>query len=77
MSRRIGSLLCVLFLLTVAGPATGADFSLNGFAQGNYSSSIAGSNPDGGDFKWAEERIQRKLDAAKEPFHLLIKTDAV
>lgn len=37
--------------------------------------STASSNPDGGDFKWAEERLQLKIEAAKEPVRLFIKTD--
>jgi hypothetical protein len=53
-----------------------ADVSLHGFFQGNYSSDISRKNPDGGDFKWAEERMQFKLDVSKEPFHLFLKTDA-
>ncbi|MEW6108901.1 MAG: hypothetical protein AB1632_07025 [Nitrospirota bacterium] len=52
-----------------------SDISINGFLQGNYSFSTR-PNPDGGDFKWAEERLQLKLDASKESFHLFIKTDA-
>lgn len=53
----------------------GADASLHGFSQGNYSFGTR-PNPAGGDLKWAEERLQLKLDVAKEPFHLFIKTDA-
>ncbi|MEW6001544.1 MAG: hypothetical protein AB1638_02695 [Nitrospirota bacterium] len=52
------------------------DISLHGFFQGNYSRNSASANPDGGDFKWAEERLQLKLDANKEPFSLFIKADA-
>jgi len=52
------------------------DLSVHGFIQTNYSMNTAYRNPDGGDFKWAEERLQLKLDASKEPFHLFIKTDA-
>ena len=33
------------------------------------------SNPDGGDFKWEEERVQLKLDANEDPFRLFLKTD--
>jgi hypothetical protein len=51
-----------------------SDISLHGFFQGNYSLGTR-SNPDGGDFKWAEERLQIKLDASKEPFHLFFKSD--
>lgn len=53
-----------------------SDVSMHGFFQGNYSFSADSSNPDGGDFKWAEERVQLKLDANKEPFRLFLKTDA-
>jgi len=56
--------------------AIASDFSLHGFFQGNYAGDIAASNPDGGDFKRAEERLQIKLDMNKEPFHIFIKTDA-
>src|SRR5262245_49674260 len=44
--------------------AQGANISIHGFGQGNYSSNLSSPNPDGGDFKWAEERFQLKLDAA-------------
>ncbi|MEW6417592.1 MAG: hypothetical protein AB1480_05660 [Nitrospirota bacterium] len=56
--------------------AEASDVSLHGFFQGNYSFDTASSNPDGGDFKWAEERLQLKLDANREPFHIFIKADA-
>ena len=52
-----------------------ADISLHGFLQGNYSADTASSNPDGGDFKLAEERLQLKLDASKDPFHIFVKAD--
>ncbi|MBI5206148.1 MAG: hypothetical protein HZA11_14640, partial [Nitrospirae bacterium] len=75
------SLLCWIIVLLVycstAPPSSYAsDVSLHGFVQGNYSFSSRASNPDGGDFKWAEERLQLKLDASKEPFRLFLKTDA-
>ena len=38
--------------------AWGLDLSFQGFLQGNYTADTAASNPDGGDFKWAEERAQ-------------------
>ncbi|MDP2157241.1 MAG: hypothetical protein Q8K68_05985, partial [Nitrospirota bacterium] len=63
----------VLCLLSLAAYAS--DISLHGFLQGNYSSSTASSNPDNGDFKWAEELIQLKLEASREPFHFFLKTD--
>ncbi|HAM50967.1 MAG TPA: hypothetical protein DCP92_09875 [Nitrospiraceae bacterium] len=65
----IGSL---IFLPPVT---SAADISLHGFLQGNYSVDTTSSNPDGGDFKLAEERLQLKLDASKDPFHLFIKAD--
>jgi hypothetical protein len=33
-------------------------------------------NPDGGEYKLAEERLQLKLQANREPFSLFLKTDA-
>lgn len=56
--------------------ANASDVSIHGFIQGNYSVDTSASNPDGKDFKWAEERVQLKLDASKEPLHLFLKTDA-
>jgi hypothetical protein len=50
--------------------------SIHGFFQGNYTADIASSNPDGGDFKWAGERVQLKLDTSIESFHLFLKTDS-
>jgi hypothetical protein len=55
--------------------AIASDMSLHGFVQGNYSANIGSSNPDGGDMKWAEERVQLKLDGNKEPLHIFLKTD--
>lgn len=52
-----------------------ADISLHGFLQGNYSADTVSSNPDSGDFKLAEERLQLKFDATKNSFHLFIKAD--
>ncbi len=62
----------VLFLVS---PAFAADISLHGFLQGNYSADTSSSNPDGGDFKLAEERLQLKLEASKDPFHIFVKAD--
>ena len=77
LSRCPGLLLCVATILLFSPAyAIASDVSLHGFLQGNYSVDTAESNPDGGDFKWAEERVQLRLDAAKEPFRLFIKTDA-
>jgi len=55
--------------------AVASDVSLHGFLQGNYSADTAASNPNGGDFKLAEERLQLKLDASKDPFHIFVKAD--
>ncbi|MBI5103271.1 MAG: hypothetical protein HZB33_15760 [Nitrospirae bacterium] len=63
---------CVLLFCT---SAYASDISLHGFMQGNYSAGVAASNPQGGDFKLAEERLQLKLDATADPFHLFIKAD--
>ena len=71
LSVHIYAAICLLLPLTAAA----SDISLHGFLQGNYSPNVAESNSDGGDFKWAEERLQLKLDANKEPFQLFLKTD--
>lgn len=67
------------FLQTIifffSSSAVASDISINGFLQGNYSLGTR-PNPDGGDFKWAEEILQLKLDASRGSFHLFIKTDA-
>ncbi|GAB4534527.1 MAG: hypothetical protein Fur0020_01240 [Thermodesulfovibrionia bacterium] len=52
------------------------DISIHGFLQGNYSINTSYPNPDGGDFKWAEERLQLKIEANREPLRLFLKTDA-
>lgn len=61
--------------ITLFGNVRADDVSLHGFLQGNYSADLATRNPDGGDFKLAEERLQLKLDASKDPFHVFIKAD--
>ncbi|MDP2166989.1 MAG: hypothetical protein Q8J64_01520 [Thermodesulfovibrionales bacterium] len=63
----------VIFWPSHAEPS---DFKLHGFLQGNYSLNADRENPDGGDFKWAEERAQLKLDGNRGPYHLFIKADA-
>ncbi len=55
--------------------ASASDLTLHGFFQGNYTLDTAEENPDGGDFKWAEERVQLKLDGSRDPYYLFIKTD--
>ena len=70
--------LLLLFAFIALAPqfAMAADISLHGFVQGNYSVDTAADNPDGGSFKLAEERVQLKLDASKDPFHVFVKGDA-
>jgi len=53
-----------------------ADASLHGFMQGNYSRDTVTDNPDGGDNKLSEERVQLKLEATADQFRLFIKGDA-
>jgi hypothetical protein len=65
-----------LITIFLSNRVSAGDISIHGFVQGNYSADTTASNPDGKDFKWAEERIQLKLDASKEPLHLFLKTDA-
>ncbi len=65
----------IFWLVSLPGNGYASDISLHGFLQGNYSAAAAAKNPDGGDFKLAEERLQLKLDAAEDPFHLFIKGD--
>lgn len=71
--RCLSIILCALFSLT----AEASDVSLHGFVQGNYSVNADTSNPDRGDFKWAEERLQIKLDASKDSMRLFLKTDVL
>lgn len=70
--------LFLLFVFIVLAPpsAKAMDISLHGFVQGNYSADTAMDNPDGGSFKLAEERLQLKLDASNDPFHVFVKGDA-
>jgi len=62
-------------LILLFSSVSAADISLHGFLQGNYSANTAASDPNGGDFKLGEERLQLKLDATKDPFHIFIKAD--
>jgi hypothetical protein len=73
LSYRIIVLLLCSF--TALPSSYASDVSIHGFAQGNYSFGMR-TNPEGKNFKWAEERFQLKLDAPKDPFRLFIKTDA-
>jgi hypothetical protein len=65
----------ILTLLISLNSAYADDVSIYGFFQGNYSINLDGSNPNGGDFKWAEEKVQLKISADKEPFYIFIKND--
>ncbi len=62
-------------LFLTSSVANAVDISLHGFLQGNYSLNTTSSNPDGGDLKWAEERVQLKLDVSSELFRVFSKTD--
>lgn len=64
-----------IIIFIFSSPVAASDISINGFLQGNYSLGTKPS-PDGGDFKWAEERLQLKLDASKDSLRLFIKVDA-
>lgn len=65
------------FVLQRPGDSRAEDeLPLHGFLQGNYSANSRSSNPDGGDFKRAEERLELRLDAAREPLRLFLKGDA-
>lgn len=77
MKQSASVMLSITFLLLLSpSHAVASDISLHGFLEGNYSLAIASKNPDGGDFKWANEWLQLRLDASKEPFRLFLRTDA-
>lgn len=63
-------------LLLSVSPALAYNVTLHGYIQGNYSLATTGDNPDGGNFKWSEERAQVKFEASADPFRLFIKGDA-
>jgi hypothetical protein len=72
---RIGIVGFTLAILLLPHLIHAGDVNINGFLQGNYTPAVSGSNPDGGDFKWVEERFQLKLNASRELFSLFLKTD--
>ncbi len=75
-AKSFGILIMMLLIqLSGASVTHASDISLHGFIQGNYSFNTDSSNPDGKNMKWSEERVQLKLDANKEPFHLFLKTN--
>lgn len=67
--------LSILIVISPAFSAHAGDISVHGFVQGNYSLNATSQNPDGSDFKYAEERLQLKLDASEDPFKLFFKGD--
>ena len=70
-------LILVFVVYVLSTSRVGAsDISLHGFLEGNYSLNTTSKNPDDGNFKWAEERLQLRLDASKGPFHVFVRTDA-
>ena len=69
-----GALFAVACILA-SSSVWASDISLHGFLEGNYSVNTTSVNPDGGNFKWAEERVQLRLDASREPFRLFVRTD--
>lgn len=73
MNIKIFGLISALLMLLAPNAIYGENISIHGFLQGNYSAALDGSNPDGGDFKWAEEKLQLKISADKESFYLFIK----
>lgn len=74
-SSFFSSVFCIAHLALLLSNSYAIDTTLHGFLQGTYSFSTR-PNPDSGDLKWAEERFQLKLEAAKEPLRIFIKTDA-
>ena len=74
------SWLAPLGVVMVAGlllpPGARADVNLHGFVQGNYAVNTNSANPDGDSYKWAEERLQLKLDATQDALQLFVKADA-
>lgn len=75
MSVRKGFLISLLLILFCSKGVSAMDVGINGFFQLNYSYSLQGRNPDGGDFKWAEERGQIKFEVLTEKLRLFSKTD--
>ncbi len=69
------SLISLSVFLLLSARANAFDIGINGFVQTNFSYSLSGSNPDGGDFKWAEQRGQLKLDISRADFRLFSKLD--
>ncbi len=64
-----------LLFLGISSIACAGELFFNGFVQGNYSANLETSNPNGDDFKWAEEKVQIKIGGDKDPFYLFLKID--
>jgi len=62
-------------IMLISVSVSAENIAFNGFVQGNYAANLDGPNPDGKDFKWAEERLQLKVSADKGPFYFFLKTD--
>lgn len=65
-----------LALLIYPPEASSEGMGLHGFLQGNYSFNTGESNPDGGDLKWAEERLELRVEGGGGPVSLFLKGDA-
>ena len=57
-------------------PVVAPPAPVHGFLQGNYSLDTGGKNPDGGNWKWAQETIQLRLDESGEKLRFFLKGDA-
>ena len=66
---------CLAALFSQSETSFAFDLPIHGFAQGNYSADTKEANPDGKNFKWAEERFQFKLDLSPENYEFFIKQD--
>lgn len=66
---------CLATLFSQSETSFAFDLPIHGFAQGNYSADTKEANPDGKNFKWAEERFQLKLDLSPENYEFSIKQD--
>ncbi len=73
--RGILKLAAVAFVLLCPSYSRASEVSLHGFLQGNFSLNTASENPNGEEFKWAEERLQLKMEAVNESSLLFLKTD--
>ncbi len=63
----------MIMIISISNMAYGESLKIHGFFQGNYSANLDGSNLDGGDFKWAEEKLQLKVSADIKSFYFFLK----